>query len=132
MDYVVAFKLTGVKPAGGTRTLWDNEAYYTLNQIADRAWNASVGLAGRSTQTGPSGLADGLRVEAGADGYLSVTVKHPETYSLSLRSHGGSLVSRTAGSGDAKFSLSGKKRGPGVYLPELRLGKEALTRSLVF
>ena len=24
MDYVVAFKLTGVKPAGGTRTLWEN------------------------------------------------------------------------------------------------------------
>jgi hypothetical protein len=128
MDYVTAFKLTNVKPATGTETLWDNEAWYTLNKISTATWSPTVGVARRGAGT-PS-LAARVAFRAMGGGLVSVGIEGPGAWTMSLRGLDGSLVDQRLGLGAQTISLSRQKRGQGVYLLEVKQGGASLARTL--
>ncbi|MDB5049063.1 MAG: hypothetical protein JWO30_2134 [Fibrobacteres bacterium] len=130
MEYVVAFKLNGVKPAAGTDALWDNEAWYTLNNIADRAWSPTVGLPQRVAAQ--SALSSQIKIETSESGSRLAILENPGVYSLSLLTLDGKLMSRIDCSGPGKFPLSVSKRGTGLYLLEIRHEGETISRPVIF
>jgi hypothetical protein len=127
MDNVVSFKLNGIKSAAG-KLPWDNEAWYTLNSIADRGW--TTGLVSRASR--PSAL-DGLVSQAAAgQGILNVTVGISGSWEMILRNVDGTLASRSNGFGKGAHRLPSGRTAPGIYLLEVRSGADALTRKVVF
>ncbi len=130
MDYVASFKLTNVKPASGTNTLWDNEAWYTLNSISTATWNPAVRIAGGDGALAP--LSSRVAVSAEGTGRVSVAVKGAGGVTVTLRAMDGSVVQERSGTGPGSFSLSREKRGQGVYLVEIRQGADRLSRPIAF
>ena len=130
MDYVTAFKVANVKPATGTETLWDNEAWYTLNKISASTWSPTVGVARRAAGT-PS-LAARVSVRSLGGGLVAVGIEGQGTWSITLRAPDGSLVDQRRGEGPGMISLSREKRGQGVYLLEVKQAGASLTRTLAF
>jgi hypothetical protein len=130
MEYVVAFKLTGVKPAQGTATLWDNEAWYTLNAASTRTWNPAVDIARHEAKV--STLSAQLKVLSSASGSLVVEVNNPGAYSVSLLTLDGKRVSEISGNGPGKYPLTESKRGHGLYLLEIRQGHATFSRPIMF
>lgn len=130
MDQVVYFKLTNVKPATGTETIWDNEAWYTLNKISSATWSPTVGVARR--EAGTPGLAGRVTVNAPAAGRVEVGITGQGPWSMTLRAMDGSLVDQHRGDGSGKISLSREKRGQGIYLLEVRQNGASMARTLAF
>jgi hypothetical protein len=130
VDQVVYFKLSNVKPATGSNTLWDNETWYTLNNIADRFWSPSVGINRHPAMASMNSA--GFRIESATQGILTLDVQSPGAYRIMLRTLDGSLVEDRSGTAPGKISISSGKRGDGVYLLELRQGHEHFSRTVVF
>jgi hypothetical protein len=130
MDYVVAFKLNGIKAAADGAALWDNEAWYTLNNMSTLTWSPVVAIAQRPADA--QDIARRLSVHASGAGRLSVGLASEGGYSAALWAMDGSLVARRGGIGPERFSLSRAGRGPGVYLLEVRQGSATLTRRIPF
>ncbi|MDB5106912.1 MAG: hypothetical protein JWP91_4601 [Fibrobacteres bacterium] len=129
MDYVVAFKLAGIKSAAGGKAPWDNEAWYTLNAVSDRAWDP-IGLAARQARS--NSLDVRLQVSAAGPGRIKVAVSMPGAWSLALRSMDGRLVARLDGYGSGTHLLSAGTDACGLYLLEARTGAETFTRKAMF
>ncbi|MDB5048168.1 MAG: hypothetical protein JWO30_1239 [Fibrobacteres bacterium] len=129
MDYVAAFKISGVKSAAG-KTPWDNEAWYTLNTIADRSWDPHADQAAISpVRPAPAGWINASHAGAGI---LNVTVDIPGSWALTLRGLDGSLVSRLNGLGAGSHRISGGRSSIGVYVLEGRSAAGVLTRRVIF
>lgn len=129
MDYVVAFKLSGIKSAGG-KLPWDNEAWYTLNNISDRSWDAHIDVSGLARR---AILPDARIVQAPAGaGILNVTLDLPGPWTLALRNLDGTLAARLNGSGSGVHRLSSGRASPGLYLLEVRSASGALARKVFF
>ncbi len=131
IDYVVYFKLNNVKPAAGANALWDNETWYTLNNISDRTWSAATtGLPQRAARI--STLSSGFSIAASRPGSVNVQVDRPGAFTVSVRSLNGTLVEERSGMAPGSLSVTSGARGPGLYLLELRQGADAITRTVMF
>lgn len=125
MDYAVDFKIMGVKSATG-EIPWDNEAWYTLNNISGQDWNPAVHLA--QGRLGDSRLQSLVHSEALGRGTLKIVTEIADAYSLTLRSLSGAVVWRSGEQGPISISLS---PGAGLYVLEVRHGSRSFARKLV-
>lgn len=117
LDVVTHFSLMDVKSAGGG-DLYSNEAWYTLNAIADRSWDPASTSAGKRDNLGfPSRLA----VAPSGPGLLTVQVALEGEYSVSLHGLDGRRLDLRKGRGNGTFRFSaGPSRA--VYLVRLESG----------
>jgi hypothetical protein len=131
MDYVVAFKLNGIKSAVGAKPPWDNEAWYTLNAISDRVWDAHLASAVQAPKAASS--LEGRLTQAPAGlGRLQVTLDVAGPWSLELRNLDGTLAARLNGNGPGSHLLPSGREAAAVYLLALRAGNRSLTRKVLF
>ena len=121
-DRVTYFKLGAVKSATGG-ALYDNEAWYTLNQMSGEASS----IASDRTKQDPDWAG---RVKYGRNpgrGWWA-EVDLEGAYTVTLRALDGSEVKRQAGSGAGSFNLAAT--APGLYLLEIAQGGQSLVRKL--
>ncbi len=130
MDYVVAFKLTGILSAAGT-TLWDNEAWYTLNAISNRTWDSRPVSLATSLPTSAFGWGAVSLVAVGP-GRLQLNRMPDRPWSLDLMALDGSLQTRLAGQGRGPWIISSGHATPRTYLLRLRAGSACQVRNIFF
>ncbi len=122
-DYVTYFKLGAVKSAAGA-LLWNNEAWFTLNKLSTRTWNAAVSIAD-APKRAASGLDALVRNRVTGAG-VEITLDLPGNVDASLRSLDGSEVRTARGAGSLTLPTSGLAKG--IYLLEVRQGAQMLVR----
>lgn len=125
MDYEVYFKLGALKSSTGSAP-WDNEAWYTLNNMSDQDWASTVNLTERNSTS--SRLEASVHSHAAGPGNLVVRVDLKGGYSISLRSVAGAVLRRSEEHGPVTDSYS---PGPGLYILEIRQGADALARKVI-
>ena len=109
-DRLIYFKLGAIKSAAGG-TLWDNEAWYTLNKIP-----TSTAIAARRA-TGEPDWAGRVKHGRNPDRSLWADVGLEGDYSVSLRSMAGAEIQGAQGRGPGRFRLEPVR--PGIYLLEV-------------
>lgn len=128
MDFVAAFKLTGVKSATGG-AIYDNEAWYTLNNLSDRTWNPNEASAVRPALASLDGK---VSASAAGPGRLQVGMKVDGAWSLELRGVDGSLASRLNGAGPGSHLVSSGRGATGVYVLSVRSAGGFMARKVLF
>lgn len=130
MDYVTAFKVSGVKSAGG-KAPWDNEAWYTLNQVSDRVWNPddSEANALRPALTSLDGKVSG---SAAGPGRLQVSVRVDNPWTLELRGVDGVLAARLNGAGPGSHLVPSGRGAIGMYVLSVRSAGGFMSRKVFF
>ena len=123
-DYVHYFKLGAVKSATGA-TLWNNEAWMTLNKLSTRAWNATVSISEKPKTVSSLDALVRQRV-TGAGVELSFDL--PGNVVASLRSLSGAQVRTGRGAGSLVLPTAGLSKG--IYLLEVRQGAQKLVRTV--
>lgn len=111
-DQVVYIKAGALKSASG-KTLWNNEAWYTLNRQNEGEWAPNVGISRRA----PSPLAGKVAARA-LSGALEVSVDEAGPHVVTLRTLDGALIAKAFGPGG---NASGQ--GPARHL--LPVGRAA-------
>jgi len=129
MDYVVAFKLIGIKSAAG-KSPWDNEAWYTLNAISDRTWDPALSVLPPTSQA--QALDIHVHASVAGPGLLHVSVDLSGPWTLSLRHPDGRLAARLNGSGSGSRLISSGHATAGMYLLEAHSGAGSMTRKVMF
>lgn len=123
-DFVTYIKLGTVKPATGAETLWNNEAWFTLNAASPRAWSATSAIAEAAPETSP--LAGKVHYRLSASRSLDVEVDMPGLHIVTLRSLNGAVLQSVQGEGQGRQQLNAPGLGHGLYLLEVKQGAETL------
>lgn len=124
---VVYFKAANVKGAGG-KAPWNDEAWFTLNTVSTRAWNAISGIRPRARASALEGLVS-HRVAAGQ---VMVDIRSAGAWKAVLATPDGGIAATAAGRGASSIRLSRGKARPGLFLLRVDGPEGAIARKLMF
>ncbi len=125
-DYLTYIKLGALKSAAGTKTIYNNEAWFTLNKQSARAWDAAAFLPPAPLA---SSLAGKLTIRPLPGSTLEVTLDDPGPHAFALYALDGALLARVYGSGHTRQLLTAPS-GTAFSLLEIRAGSESYTRPI--
>ncbi|MDB5050925.1 MAG: hypothetical protein JWO30_3996 [Fibrobacteres bacterium] len=143
-DRVVYIKVEGLFSSGG-KTLWNDEAWFTLNATSARKWDKEAPTS-RIASGGAAVPSLGARSLTVIDDALEVTVGCGVSaggcgtgsgFSARLLDPTGRLLAEKTGSGSGRVRFSRPGNGPRVYLLQLRSarsgqGNISVTQRIVF
>jgi hypothetical protein len=123
---VIGLRFAGLRSEAG-KPVWNNEAWFTLNAVSERAWDWGVPLT--RSRPAPRAAPAGLRVLAMPEnGILRVTWAGAGRFSAELRALDGSLLE--AVSGADKADLRPERRG--IFLLRIRSARGLLGRTVAY
>ena len=141
VDRVVYLKLDGLRSAQGA-SLWNNEAWFTLNVASTRSWNKEPGTAAARGVSPPGPALHALAVR---DGVLEVSLACGAAapgcggtgFAARLLSPAGRVLAEASATGSGRIRFARPGPGPGMYLLQARsaqggLGNAWVTQRVVF
>lgn len=123
-DQVVHIKAGAVKSAGG-KSLWNNEAWFTLNRQSEAAWESALPVSRQ--HAAPSRLAGLVHPRRAGPGRLEISIDAEGPHTLALRTLDGGLVASASGTGKARHILSTRGIGMGIHVLLVGNGSETLS-----
>jgi hypothetical protein len=132
-DRVVYLQVTGLKSLGGA-SLWNDEAWFTLNAMSNRVWSPTTGLEGETGHPRPDGprIPDPVTaLRVAGQGILEVTLDGQGPCELGLSDLDGASVRRVSGaSGTVRIARPGSLSG--IYLLTAKRGGRTSFRRVFF